>query len=51
MITSVWLADEDTPSKLAKVDIPSSQVGGGVVPGSLGIRYPPPTTLGTMPPL
>lgn len=42
------LADEDTPSKMGKVDIPTSQFG-GALPGSLGLRYPPPTALGAMP--
>ncbi|WOG84805.1 hypothetical protein DCAR_0103990 [Daucus carota subsp. sativus] len=41
--------DEDNPSKMGKVDIPTSQFGGGALPGSLGIRYPPPPAAG-MPP-
>ncbi|KAL8114234.1 hypothetical protein AgCh_021187 [Apium graveolens] len=41
--------DEDTPSKIGKVDVPASQFA-GALPGSLGIRYPPPTTVGAMPP-
>ncbi|XP_059656989.1 protein SUPPRESSOR OF FRI 4-like isoform X2 [Cornus florida] len=40
--------DEDAPSKLAKVETPSSQLG-GVVPGSLGVF--PPQSLGTMRPI
>ncbi|KAK2984169.1 hypothetical protein RJ640_020579 [Escallonia rubra] len=39
--------DDDVPSKSAKVEIPSSQVG--VVPGSLGVGYPPQSTLGMRP--
>lgn len=37
--------DEDGPAKVAKVEIPSSQVGPGVIPGSL---YPPQSTIGAM---
>ncbi|RVX02718.1 Protein suppressor of FRI 4 [Vitis vinifera] len=48
---SVPLADEDVPSKLAKVEIPSSQLGGGAVPGTLGIGVPPQPALGAMPPV
>ncbi|KAL2493988.1 Protein SUPPRESSOR OF FRI 4 [Forsythia ovata] len=43
--------EEDTPSKTAKVEIPSSQIVGGMVPGSLGVGFPPRPALGTMPPL
>ncbi|RVW15745.1 Protein suppressor of FRI 4 [Vitis vinifera] len=43
--------DEDVPSKLAKVEIPSSQLGGGAVPGTLGIGVPPQPALGAMPPV
>ncbi|XP_028120932.1 protein SUPPRESSOR OF FRI 4-like isoform X2 [Camellia sinensis] len=38
--------EDDVPSKLAKVEIPSS-----VPPGSLGAGFPPPSTLGTMQPI
>ncbi|KAL1537546.1 protein SUPPRESSOR OF FRI 4-like isoform X1 [Salvia divinorum] len=33
--------DEENPSKAAKVDLPISQITGGVMPGSLGVGYPP----------
>ncbi|KAK4440373.1 protein SUPPRESSOR OF FRI 4 [Sesamum alatum] len=42
--------EEETPSKTAKVDLPTSQLG-AVVPGSIGVGYPPQPTLGSMPPL
>uniref|UniRef100_A0A5B7ADT9 BED-type domain-containing protein n=1 Tax=Davidia involucrata TaxID=16924 RepID=A0A5B7ADT9_DAVIN len=42
--------DEDAPSKLAKVEIPSSQFG-GVVPGSVGGGFPPQPTLGMVQPI
>ncbi|KAF8390873.1 hypothetical protein HHK36_023172 [Tetracentron sinense] len=45
------LADEDAPSKLAKVEIPSSNLLGGVVPGSVGIGFPPRSTFGAMQPI
>ncbi|KAJ7942835.1 protein SUPPRESSOR OF FRI 4-like [Quillaja saponaria] len=32
--------DEGTPSKGAKLDVPSTQLVGGVVPGPLGVGYP-----------
>lgn len=41
-----YLSDEDNPSKAAKVDLPTSQIPGGVIPGSL---YPP-QSIGLMPP-
>lgn len=47
IMTFIFLADEDNPSKIAKVEIPSSQVA-GIVPGSLGVGYPPQSTLGMM---
>ncbi|KAK4261836.1 hypothetical protein QN277_004781 [Acacia crassicarpa] len=43
--------EDEAPSKTAKVDIPSSQLVGGVVPAPLGMGYPPHSTLGTMPPI
>ncbi|XP_022847906.1 protein SUPPRESSOR OF FRI 4-like isoform X2 [Olea europaea var. sylvestris] len=43
--------EEDTPSKTAKVEITSAQMVGGMVPGSLGVGFPPRANLGTMPPL
>ncbi|KAL0363766.1 UNVERIFIED_CONTAM: protein SUPPRESSOR OF FRI 4 [Sesamum calycinum] len=42
--------EEETPSKTAKVDLPTSQLG-AVAPGSIGVGYPPQPTLGSMPPL
>ncbi|KAG8385084.1 hypothetical protein BUALT_Bualt03G0004700 [Buddleja alternifolia] len=42
--------DEETPSKTAKVDLPSSQIIGGLIPGSIGAGYPPQPTLGSIPP-
>eukprot|EP00262_Sarcandra_glabra_P015268 TRINITY_DN466_c0_g1_i1.p1 TRINITY_DN466_c0_g1~~TRINITY_DN466_c0_g1_i1.p1 ORF type:complete len:377 (+),score=75.21 TRINITY_DN466_c0_g1_i1:306-1436(+) len=38
--------DEDAPTKLAKVEIPSSGLVNGVVPGSLGIGFSPQPTYG-----
>jgi hypothetical protein len=35
------LAEDENPSKAAKVDIPSAQLVGGMVPGPLGAGYPP----------
>ena len=46
-----YFADEDAPSKVAKVEIPTTPLGGGVVPGSLGIAYRPQSTLGLMQPM
>ncbi|KAF8412667.1 hypothetical protein HHK36_000635 [Tetracentron sinense] len=43
-------SDEDAPSKLAKVEIPSSKLFGGAVPGSVGIGFHPQTTFGAMRP-
>ncbi|KAH6796081.1 hypothetical protein C2S51_037067 [Perilla frutescens var. frutescens] len=43
--------DEENPSKAAKVDLPTSQIAGGVMPGSLGVGYPPQPPLGSMPSL
>lgn len=43
--------EDETPAKTAKVDIPSSQYVGGVLPGSLAAGYPPRATLGTVPPV
>ncbi|XP_028783260.1 protein SUPPRESSOR OF FRI 4 isoform X2 [Neltuma alba] len=43
--------EDEAPSKTAKVDIPSTQLVGGVVPAPLGVGYPPQSTLGTMPPI
>ncbi|KAK6254231.1 hypothetical protein QUC31_015951 [Theobroma cacao] len=43
--------EEEAPSKAAKVDIPSTQLVGGLVPGPLGVGYPPQSTLGAVPPV
>ncbi|XVE94303.1 hypothetical protein REPUB_Repub01dG0269500 [Reevesia pubescens] len=43
--------DEEAPSKAAKVDIPSTQLVGGLVSGPLGVGYPPQSTLGAMQPV
>ncbi|KAJ1437840.1 Zinc finger, BED-type [Sesbania bispinosa] len=43
--------DDDVPSKAAKVDIPTTQLVGGMVPPPLGTGYPPRSTLGTIPPI
>ncbi|KAJ7954399.1 protein SUPPRESSOR OF FRI 4-like [Quillaja saponaria] len=43
--------DEDAPSKVAKVDVPSTQLVGGVAPGPLGVGYSPQSTLGVMQPM
>lgn len=42
--------EEETPLKSAKVDIPASNVVGGMMPGAVGIRYPPQATYGIMQP-
>jgi len=36
---------------MAKVDVPSTGLVGGVVPRPLGIGYPPPPTYGAIPPV
>ncbi|XVF46070.1 hypothetical protein PTKIN_Ptkin02bG0258400 [Pterospermum kingtungense] len=43
--------DEEAPSKAAKVDTPSTQVAGGLIPGPLGVGYPPQSTLGAVQPV
>ncbi|KAK9267796.1 hypothetical protein L1049_010232 [Liquidambar formosana] len=43
--------DEEAPSKLAKVEITSSQLVGGVVPGSVGIGFPPQSALDIVQPI
>ncbi|KAL3616682.1 Protein SUPPRESSOR OF FRI 4 [Castilleja foliolosa] len=43
--------EEDTPSKAAKFDLPTPQIVGGMMPGSVGRGYPPPPNFGQMPPL
>ncbi|GER33149.1 zinc finger family protein [Striga asiatica] len=47
MMLNGKLNQEDTPSKAAKVDIPSAQLVGSSIPGSVG--FPPQPTLGSMP--
>lgn len=46
-----FLAEEEAPSKAAKIDIPSTQLMGGLVPGPLGVGYPPQSTLGAVRPV
>ncbi|KAL6502239.1 hypothetical protein OROHE_024832 [Orobanche hederae] len=43
--------EEDNPLKAAKVDLATSRVVGGLIPGSVGVGYPPQPTLGSMHPL
>lgn len=50
-IINIIPADEDAPSKLPKVDIPSSEFVGGVVPGAMGIGFPPQSAYGAMQPM
>ncbi|KAK7370064.1 hypothetical protein VNO80_12118 [Phaseolus coccineus] len=42
--------EDDVPSKAAKVDIPQSQLVGGMRPPPLGTGYPPRSALPTLPP-
>ncbi|XP_027086270.2 protein SUPPRESSOR OF FRI 4 [Coffea arabica] len=42
--------DDEAPAKTPKVEIPPTQVG-GVVQGSLGVGYPPQSSVGVMPTL
>lgn len=44
-------ADEETAAKTAKVEVPSTGFVGGVVPSSLGIRFPLPPAYATVPPV
>ncbi|XP_042452745.1 protein SUPPRESSOR OF FRI 4-like [Zingiber officinale] len=43
--------DEETAAKTAKVEVPSTGFVGGVVPGSLGIRFPSPPAYAAVPPV
>ncbi|KAG6468643.1 hypothetical protein ZIOFF_073332 [Zingiber officinale] len=43
--------DEEAAAKTAKVEVPSSGFVGGIVPGSLGIRFPPPPAYGAVRPI
>ncbi|XP_056163467.1 protein SUPPRESSOR OF FRI 4 isoform X2 [Syzygium oleosum] len=43
--------DEEAPPKVAKVEPRSAQLAANIVPGALGVRYPPQPTLGTVPPV
>ncbi|KAK6916970.1 hypothetical protein RJ641_017721 [Dillenia turbinata] len=43
--------DDEAPSKVAKVEITSTQLVGGAVPRPLGIGFPPQSTLGAMQPV
>lgn len=46
-----FIAEEEAPSKSAKLDIPSTQLVGGLMPGPLGVGYPPQSTLGAVQPM
>ena len=46
-----FLEDEESASKVAKVEMPPTQMVGGMVPGSLGIMYPPQPGLAAMRPM
>ncbi|XP_034681506.1 protein SUPPRESSOR OF FRI 4-like isoform X4 [Vitis riparia] len=43
--------DEDNPSKLAKVEVPPTNVVGVMPPGSVGMGFPPQSTFGAIPPI
>ncbi|WOL17839.1 protein SUPPRESSOR OF FRI 4 isoform X1 [Canna indica] len=43
--------DDEAPAKTAKLEVPPTGIVGGVVPGSLGIRFPPPPPYGAVPPI
>ncbi|KAK3432432.1 hypothetical protein EUGRSUZ_E04313 [Eucalyptus grandis] len=43
--------DEEAPSKAAKVEPRSAPLAPNIVPGALGVRYPPQPTLGAVPPV
>ncbi|KAI3989965.1 hypothetical protein MKX01_003668 [Papaver californicum] len=43
--------DEDVPSKIAKMETPQSNYGGGMVPGPAGIGFPPQSHFGAMQPI
>lgn len=45
------VADEDNPSKLAKVEVPPTNVVGVMPPGSVGMGFPPQSTFGAIPPM
>jgi len=47
----VFIAEDDVPSKAAKVDIPQTQLVGGMRPPPLGTGYPPRSALPTIPPV
>jgi hypothetical protein len=44
-------ADDDVPSKTAKVDIPSTPFVGGMAPPPMGAGYPPRPNLGPIRPV
>ena len=46
-----FLVEEESLSKVAKVEMPPTQMVGGVVPGSLGIVYPPQPGLAAIQPM
>ncbi|XP_038995417.1 protein SUPPRESSOR OF FRI 4-like isoform X2 [Hibiscus syriacus] len=43
--------EEEAPSKVAKLGVPSAQLVGGLMPGPLGVGYPPQSTLGAVQPV
>ena len=47
----VFNPEDDVPSKAAKVDIPPTQLVGGMIPPPLGTGYPSRPALPTMPPV
>ncbi|RVX03616.1 Protein suppressor of FRI 4 [Vitis vinifera] len=42
---------EDNPSKLAKVEVPPTNIVGVMPPGSVGMGFPPQSTFGAIPPI
>ncbi|XP_038678839.1 protein SUPPRESSOR OF FRI 4-like, partial [Tripterygium wilfordii] len=42
--------EEEGPSKAAKMEVPTTQLVGGVVPGQLGVSYPHAPNVGAIPP-
>ncbi|KAF6136564.1 hypothetical protein GIB67_016020 [Kingdonia uniflora] len=43
--------DDDGPSKLAKIETPSSNFVGGMIPGAMGVGFRPQSTYGAMQPI
>lgn len=46
-----FLVEEESISKVARVEMSSTQMVGGMVPGSLGMVYPPQPGLAAMQPM